>query len=263
MSKASYDNFEWISVQFECSAKGKIATVALTNQKKHNAISSAVITDLTRVFKDLAKDDDLRVVVLRGAGDKAFAAGADINVMRGLDPAGGRAFITSLHLAIDAIRRMPVPVIGQLHGYCFGAAVEIAAACDFRAGDKTLVIGMPEVKVGIPSVIEAALLPNLIGWGKTREMLLTGANYTAQEAYEMGFLQQLTTPDELLGKVRVWVDHILDSGPIAVRSQKALMARWEKLDLDSAIKAGIEHFGDAFLTDEPELMMAKRLGPRK
>lgn len=259
MSETEHQAYEWIELQIENHPGGKIATVSIDNQAKRNAISPAVIADLQRVFQTLATDDELRVVILRGAGDKAFAAGADITVMRGLDPDKARAFITSLHLAIDAIRKLPVPVIGQLHGYCFGAAVEIAAACDFRIGDETLVIGMPEVKVGIPSVIEAALLPRLIGWGKAREMLLTGANYSAREAMDMGFLQKLTKPEDLEHQVRIRVDHILESGPLAVRSQKALLARWEDADLAEAIAAGIEHFGQAFETDEPGIMMASRL----
>jgi len=259
MTKPQDSAYEWVDLRIETHPEGRIAHIAINNQDKANAISPAVIADLRDAFKALASDSDLRVVILRGAGDKAFAAGADISVMKGLDPEGARAFITSLHHAIDAIRRLPVPVIGRLHGHCYGAAVEIAAACDFRAGDESLIIGMPEVKVGIPSVIEAALLPELIGWGKTREMLLTGANYGARDALNMGFLQALTTADGLSAQIDSWVDHIMESGPRAVRSQKALMSRWQEVGLDEAIAAGIEHFGDAFETDEPKNMLASRL----
>ena len=131
-------------------------------------------------------------MVLAGAGGETFAAGADVTVMAGLTPASARAFIAALHEAIDAVRRLPVPVIAAIRGHCLGAAVELAAACDFRAGDTTAVIAMPEVRVGIPSVIEAALLPGLIGWGAAREMLLTGREYGAAEAAEIGYLQKVT-----------------------------------------------------------------------
>lgn len=250
---------EWVSSEFRETPEGLVATVAIENQSKLNAISPEVISNLRKTFEDLAKLETLRVVVLRGAGERAFAAGADIRVMQDLSPEDARVFISSLHEAIDAIRRCPVPVIGRLHGYCFGAAVEIASACDFRIADTTLLIGMPEVKVGIPSVIEAALLPQLIGWGKAREMLLTGMNYSAVEARDMGFVQTLTDPSDLDANVDAVVAQILENGPLAVRSQKALLARWEELSLSAAIDEGISFFEEAFRTDEPRRMMKKRL----
>jgi enoyl-CoA hydratase/carnithine racemase len=129
--------------------------------------------------------------------------------------------------------------------------MEIAAACDFRAGDTSVVIGMPEVKVGIPSVIEAMLLPGLIGWGKTRELLLTGVNASAEEALAMGFLQRLCDPGALDATIDTWVADILDSGPRAVRSQKALLRKWEHLSLADGIETSIDHFADAYKTGEP------------
>ena len=212
--------------------------------------------DLKATFEDLASEPDLRLAVLSGAGDRAFAAGADIRVMATLEPDSARAFITGLHEAIAAIRAMPVPVIAMINGYCFGAAVEIAAACDFRIGDTSVVIGMPEVKVGVPSVIEAVLLPGLIGAGRTREMLLTGMNYDAEAAYHMHFLDHLCAPSDLRGAVEERITHILDSAPAAVRSQRALLNAWENLSLADGIALSIDHFEAAFRTDEPKTYMA-------
>ena len=245
------DDSGHVTVELEDTRRGRIGRIVLSNERKRNAISPGVVGELRRVCENLARDDDLRVVVLGGAGDKAFAAGADIRVLAGLDPESARAFITGLHRAIDALRGLPVPVIGRLRGHCIGAGMEIAAACDFRAGDTSVVIGMPEVKVGIPSVIEAMLLPGLIGWGKTREMLLTGANASAEEALAMGFLQRLCGPGDLDATIDTWVADILDSGPRAVRSQKALLRKWEHLSLADGIEASIDHFVDAYKTGEP------------
>src|SRR6185503_1106464 len=119
----------------------------------------------------------------------------------------------------------PVPVIGRVNGFCLGAGLEVAASCDFRAAADSAQFGMPEVVMGIPSVIEAALLPGLIGWGKTREMLLTGAMYSAAEALAMGFAQRVTPARELQEAVERWLEQICRATPEAVRSQKALMNR--------------------------------------
>lgn len=239
--------------------QGRVARVAIDNEAKRNAISPAVAGQLAETFDALGSDRHLRAVVLTGAGDRAFSAGADITAMQGLDPEGARDFITGLHRAIDAVRRCPLPVIGRLQGHCLGGALELAAACDIRVGDESVVIGMPEVRVGIPSVIEAALLPGLVGWGKTREMLLLGGLYDAHESREMGILQKLVPRGELDAAVEAWVAQILENGPLALRAQKALMAAWETHDLTDSIEAGVACFAAAFEQDEPARMMAPYL----
>ena len=245
-----------VQVDIEERAGGRVARVMMENPGRLNAGSPALIAGLTRAFGELAEDETLRCAVLSGAGERAFMAGADVTWLSGMDPDSARAFITSLHHAAAAIRALPVPVIGRLRGFCLGAGLELAAACDFRAADESFVMGMPEVKVGLPSVIEAALFPGLIGWGRTRELLLTGANYGAEEALAMGFVERLVPAAELDEAVERWIGQILANGPVAVRSQKALIAKWEQLGIDAAIEAGIDHLSDAYLTDEPGRMMA-------
>lgn len=251
-----------VRIEIDERPAGRVARVALDNPGRLNAGSPALIRALTEAFERLASDDGLRCAVLTGTGDRAFMAGADINWLSAMTPDTGRAFITSLHIAAAAIRALPVPVIGRLKGYCLGAGLELAAACDFRVGDDSFVMGMPEVKVGLPSVIEAALLPGLIGWGKTRELLLTGANYDARQALAMGFIERLVPAPEIDAVVDGWVEQILANGPVAVRSQKALIGKWETLSLDAAIEAGIDHLADAYLTDEPQRLMAPFLRKR-
>ncbi|MCY4190664.1 MAG: enoyl-CoA hydratase-related protein, partial [Rhodospirillaceae bacterium] len=160
---------------------GRIARLWIDRPGKRNAIDLAVIAGLKNACAELAEDADLRAVVLTGTGEQTFAAGADVKVVHALGRDSGQALITPLHEAIDSVRLLPVPVIAKIRGHCLGAAVELAAACDIRIGDTNTMVSMPEVKVGIPSVIEAALLPGLIGWGAAREMLLTGRDYDAEE----------------------------------------------------------------------------------
>ena len=114
---------------------------------------------------------------------------------------------------------------------------------------------MPEVRVGIPSVIEAAVLPNLIGWGKARELVLTGDIIDAEEAHAIGFIQRLVEPEALDLAIDRWLDSILAAGPTAIHDQKMLIRRWEQLDLDTAIDIGIDAYANAYQTDEPRRMM--------
>lgn len=240
-----------VGLKVEEMDAGRVAWLSLSNPKKVNALSVAVIAELTGQAERLAQDASLRAVVLTGDGDRAFAAGVDLAVLSGLNASTARAFITSLHRAIDAVRRLPCPVIAMMRGYCFGGAMELAAACDMRIADTTLVAGMPEVKLGIPSVIEACLLPRLIGWGKTSELLLTGENIDAAEALRVGFVQRLCAPEKLEAQTRQWLEAILASGPGAIRSQKRIMRGWEAFSEEQAIAASIDEFEGMFEADEP------------
>jgi enoyl-CoA hydratase/carnithine racemase len=170
---------------------------------------------------------------------------------------------TLTHLACDAVRRCPVPVIARINGYCLGFGMELAAACDLRAGSEQSRFGMPEVRVGLPSGMEAALLPALVGWGRAAELVLTGDVFDAREAYHWGFLQKLVPAAALDGAVEKWVGSIFASGARAVRLQKALMRDWERLPLADAIRQGIRACVEARRTDEPTRLMAAFLNRRK
>jgi enoyl-CoA hydratase/carnithine racemase len=242
---------------------GRIAQVTIERRAKLNALDPATIRALTAAARSLAKDPDLRAVMVTGAGDRAFIGGADVDTMAGLDAARAEAFITELHHAIAAIRDLPVPVIARINGYCLGAGLELAAACDLRLASENAVFGMPEVKVGMPSVIEAALLPRLIGWGQTGRLLLLGENIDAAEALKIGLVEKVVAPAALDRAVEAWLDAILAAGPKAVRIQKALMREWERLPLDAAIEAGITSFRAGFSGDEPRRMLTSFLERRR
>jgi len=232
-----------------------VARLTVDNQRKLNVVGSALLDDFTRQVEKLAADDTLRAVVVTGAGSKAFIGGADIGEMARLDEKSARTYITRLHRACDALRRLPFPAIARISGYALGAGLEIAAACDLRIASTTARFGMPEVKVGIPSVVEAALLPALIGWGRARRMLLTGEIHTAKQVESWGLVDQLVSPQQLDKAVERTVSSILNAGPNAVRLQKKLIRQWEDLPLTAAIEAGIDVFAEAYATDEPRRMM--------
>jgi len=250
----------WVEVRID--AQIAVAFVTIHNERKLNTLNSALMEDFAAAIEGLARDETLRAAVLTGAGERAFIGGADINEMAQLDPASGRAFITRLHRCCDAVRLAPFPVIARITGYALGAGLEVAAACDLRIAAETAVFGMPEVKVGIPSVIEAALLPTLIGWGRTRRLLLLGETITAAEAANWGLVEMVVPADSLDTAVESWISSIIQAGPRAIRLQKALIRSWEDLPLSEAIQAGIESFAAAWDTDEPSRRMKEFLARR-
>jgi enoyl-CoA hydratase/carnithine racemase len=241
-----------VHVKLEDRQGGRIGRVTVDNALKLNCLSTALIVQLTQTFAKLAADEALRAVVLTGSGERAFIGGADLNELGALCADSARLFITRLHQACKAIRDCPVPVIGRVNGFCLGAGLEVAASCDFRAAADTAQFGMPEVVMGLPSVIEAALLPGLIGWGKTREMLLTGAMYSTAEALAMGFVQKAVPAGELDGAVEHWLAAICRATPAAIRAQKALIDRWERVSVEEGILAGIDALSHAYTTGEPQ-----------
>jgi len=237
------------------SASGRVAFVTVNNPERRNALGIAGKKRIAETFGELATDDALRAVVLTGAGEKSFIAGADLAEMKDLDAAGAEEEHSWTHRACDAVRRMPVPVIARINGYCFGAGMELAASCDLRAGVTTAKFGMPEVRFGIPSGMEACLLPLLVGWGKARELVYTGDAIDADEAHRIGFLERLVEPASLDAAVGAWLDSIVAAGPRAIRLQKALVGDWERMPLADAVQAGIRACVEARQTDEPRRMM--------
>jgi enoyl-CoA hydratase len=244
-------------------AGARIARVTVDNVRKLNCLSTTTIVALTEVFARLGDDPLVRAVIFTGAGDRAFIGGADLNELGALCTDSARLFITRLHMACTAIRDCPVPVIGRINGFCLGAGLELAACCDMRAAAEGAQFGMPEVHMGIPSVIEAALLPGLIGWGRAREMLLTGVLYSAHESLDMGLVQKVAPLAELDAAIEPWIDGILRATPEAVRSQKALMARWARVSIDEGIYAGIDALSDAYKTGEPQAAIGAFLKRKK
>jgi enoyl-CoA hydratase/carnithine racemase len=249
-----------IGLTLDERAGRRIARITIANPAKLNTLNVANMAEFVDVLERLGKDEDLHAAVLTGAGDKAFIGGADIREMAALDAAHAEAFITLVHRTCDSLRALPVPVIGRINGYALGAGLEVAAACDLRVASSNAVFGMPEVKVGIPSVVEAALLPGLIGWGRTRELLLFGDNIDAATALRWGLVEQVVAPEALDAAVEARLTSLLANGPHAVRLQKRLIRQWEDLTLSQAVSRGIETFAAAYETDEPARMMSAFVG---
>src|SRR6266404_9901490 len=192
-----------------------------------NLFEPGLIAALRATFEALARDAAIRAAVVTGRG-RAFTAGMDVRVLHGLDAASARALITELCAAIDAVHRAPFPVLAAVHGACLGAGFELALACDLRVAAANASFGLPEVRVGVPSVIQAALLPPLIGPGRAAELLLTGATIGAEQALAWGLLNRVVEREGLDEAVDAFVTTIVACAPNAVRLQKELIVRWRE-----------------------------------
>jgi enoyl-CoA hydratase len=239
--------------------EGHLARVTIDNSAKLNTLNRALIVEIVEAIEQLETDASLRLVILTGAGERAFVGGADITELAGLDRDSARDFITMVHRCCDGFRRLPVPVIARVDGWALGAGLELAAACDLRVASDRAMFGMPEVRVGIPSVVEAALLPQLIGHGRARRLLLTGEAIDAATALAWGLVDAVAPPEGLDAEVERFAAAILAGGPRAMRLQKALIADWQDLSTSAAIARGIDVFADAYDSAEPRRMAGARL----
>ena len=226
-----------------------------------NLFERDTIAALHETFATLSRDDSVRAVVLGGAG-RAFTGGMDVHVLRDLDVPSAKTLIGALCAAIDAVHRAPFPVIAAVNGACLGAGFELALACDLRVAATNAVFGLPEVRVGVPSVIQAALLPPLIGPGRAAEMLLLGTSVTATQALEWGLVNRVVEGSALNAAVDDVLDALSRCAPGAIRLQKELIIRWRETDLPSAVQAGVNAFATAYAGGEPregaEAFLAKR-----
>lgn len=247
---------EKVRVVYEDREGGGVAFVTLDREAKLNAFDSDLMEQFALVIEQLSRDENLRCVVVTGAGERAFAAGADVEELAAIVfPTEARSFIGRVHACCDAVRNLAVPVIARINGHALGAGLELAISCDLRVAADNATFAMPEVRLGIPSVVEAALLPGLIGWGRAREMVLLGDSYDAETALRMGLVEAVVPAGELDAAVESRIASLMAGGRQAIRLQKALLRRWETLPLREAILAGADVFAQAFQTNEPGIAM--------
>ena len=215
-----------------------VARIFLNRPEKANALNSAMLSALAGALEslDLAT---LRVVVIAGRG-RNFCGGADAAELKALVPANAGAFVEKIHQVCAKIRGLPVPVVAKLHGAVIGAGLEIAAACDLRVAAEGTKFSMPEVRLGIPSVVEAALLPRLMGSGRAAWLVLTGEAIDARRALEWGLIEEIGPTATML------LARLVSNDQQALRMQKQLLQLWEEAPLATSIAASIERFAHSY-----------------
>ena len=255
MDRAPETSEDLVTIQHEDRPQGRIARVTFNNPAQHNAIGAAGKQRFIEVMRLLRRDESLRAIILTGAGEKAFIGGTNIAEMARFNLDDAETSAVDMHRMADGVRTCPIPVIARINGYCFGSGMEIAGCADLRVAADHAQFCMPEVRYGVPAGMEAAILPRLIGWGKTRELVLTGDRIDAAEAHRIGYLHRVVRSDALDAVVDGWLASILACGPNALRLQKRNLLNWEQMSLTDAARAGIEMFVDAYRVDEPRRMM--------
>ena len=228
-----------------------VAVTRLDGRGPLNLLGRSVFNDLNDELDRLNLDRNVRAMILTGSGDRAFSAGVDLHQMKDLNPVDAESFITELHAPARKLLTMSIPAIAAIKGPCLGGALELILACDIRIATDDAIFGLPEVQVGIPSVIEASLLPPTIGLGRARRMLLTGETVNAAEALAIGLVDRVVSSDQLMDAAQETANTFLGMSRDVVASQKDIVAKWLELGEEDSAAFTIREFSRIFATSAP------------
>lgn len=242
----------------------RIATITINRPKSLNALNPATMREIKSALESIAARDDVGAVLLTGAGEKAFVAGADISEMSRFTPLQALDFSLYGHGVLELIERLPQPVIGVINGFALGGGCELAMACDLLVAADTAKFGQPEVNLGIiPGYGGTQRLPRLVGRNVAKELVLTGDMITAQRAYEIGLVNRVVPAADLMKAAREIAAKILSRGPVAVRTAKMAMNRGLDLDLSNANAYEASVFAACFSSEDRAEGMKAFLEKRK
>jgi enoyl-CoA hydratase len=235
--------------------RGRALWITFDRPDKLNILHPEDLSELRDVIAGLAAD--VHAIVFTGTGQAAFSAGMNIEAFVSLTPARARALIGDLAQVMRAIRHSRVVTVAAVHGYCLGAAFELALACDLRVVTPTASFGLPEIKVGVPSVIDAALLPAFVGLSKAREMILTGDIYTLDQLPPGSIANVVAEPGQLTGAAESLLDRIATHPRAVTAAQRRLFDVWLNNPLDAAVNASITEFANVFASQETHEQIAR------
>jgi len=231
--------------------KDKTLIIIINREKSMNSLSIETTEELQDVFDSYGKNNDIRCVIITGAGNKAFVAGADISELSKLDAKSGRQFSKNGLKLMQTIQDFPWPVIAAINGYALGGGSELALACDIRLASANAKLGQPEVNLGIiPGFGGTQRLPRIVGRGKATQLILTGEMITAQEAHRIGLVDEVYLPEELIGKALAMAELLASKGPIAVKLSKDCVNRGLEMKLREGCELEVEKFGEACGTSD-------------
>jgi len=243
---------------------GAVAIVTINRPRVLNALNTQTIDELRRMILDLKHDDAVRVMILTGAGEKAFVAGADINELAVQTPTGGREHALKGQHVFDLIENMGKPVIAAINGYALGGGCELAMACTLRLAADSARLGQPEISLGlIPGYAGTQRLPRLVGRGKAMEMMLTGAPITAEEALRIGLVSRVVAAAELMAEARQLAAQLAAHAPIALRYIINAVNKGSDMPFADACQYEATLFGLVASTDDMKEGTAAFLEKRK
>ena len=244
--------------------KGHIAIAAINRPKALNALNSEVLEDLNTLVDEVLADEEIRVLVITGSGDKSFVAGADIGEMSQLTKADGEAFGKKGNDVFRRIETLPIPVIAAVNGYALGGGCELSLACDIRLCAETAVFGQPETGLGItPGFGGTQRLARLVGPGMAKQMIFSARNVKADEALRIGLVNAVYPAEELMPAAEKLAETIARNAPIAVRACKKAINEGLELPMNEAILLEEKLFGSCFETADQKEGMGAFLEKRK
>ena len=224
--------------------RAPIAVITINRPQVLNALSRATLAELKQVIELLAGDDSVRVILLTGAGPKAFVAGADISELAQLDEAAGRAYAADGHVLTRSMERIGKPIIACINGFALGGGCELAMACTFRIAADTAKLGQPEVKLGIIAGFGGTQrLPRLVGRGTALKLLLSGAMISAAEALRIGLVDEVVSADQLMVRAEALAMEIAAQAPLAIERTILAVDSGLDLSLDDGLAQESRHFG--------------------
>ncbi|HTZ92392.1 MAG TPA: enoyl-CoA hydratase/isomerase family protein [Streptosporangiaceae bacterium] len=235
--------------------RGRALWITFDRPQKLNILHAEDLSELGDVIADLPSS--VQAIVFTGAGEAAFSAGMNIEAFVGLTPARAHALIGDLAQVMRAIRHSPVVTVAAVNGYCLGAAFELALACDLRVVTPAASFGLPEIKVGVPSVIDAALLPAFVGLSKAREMILTGDIYKLDELPPGSIANVVAEPAELVAASESLLDRIATHPRTVTAAQRRLFDVWLNNPLDASAIASMAEFSRVFASQETHEQIAR------
>ncbi|MBE6055167.1 MAG: short-chain-enoyl-CoA hydratase [Clostridium sartagoforme] len=231
--------------------EGHLAIVTINRPKALNALNSETLKDLDIVLEDLENDNNIYSVILTGAGEKAFVAGADISEMKDLSEEEGKNFGLLGNRVFRRLEKLDKPVIAAISGFALGGGCELAMACDIRIASERAKFAQPETGLGItPGFGGTQRLPRLVGEGKAKELIYTCAIIKADEALRIGLVNKVVALENLMDEAKAMASVIMANGPVAVRLCKDAINRGMQVDIDKAIEIEAEDFGKCFATED-------------
>jgi len=243
--------------------EGKISTITLNRPEVLNALDGPMLEEIIDAIQDIEKDPNIWVVVFDSNCKKAFSAGTDVKFVKDYDPWAGRSIGKLLHRTFGVIRALEKPVIAAIDGLCLGAGLELAISCDILIATDRSQFGLPNINVGIPAIVEAAILLPAIGLFGTKELCFTGKNWDAQRAQKFNLLNSVVPPAELKEEVNCWTDLLSSKTPKGMATQKDIINKWMTTDLETAIDYSIQTVILNFLTKDQKEGMDAFLEKRK
>ncbi|CAG7839341.1 Short-chain-enoyl-CoA hydratase [Clostridium haemolyticum] len=244
--------------------ENNIAIVTINRPEALNALNTNTLNELDLVVDEVAKDDNILVVILTGAGEKAFVAGADISEMKDKNVMEGRKFGLLGNKIFRKVETLEKPVIAAVNGFALGGGCELSMACDIRIASQKAKFGQPEVSLGItPGFGGTQRLARHIGVGMAKELIYSAKNINADEAFRIGLVNKVVAPEELMKEAKKLANEIAGRSPIAVKLCKQAINRGIQVDIDTAINIEAEIFGECFSTEDQKDAMTAFVEKRK